>query len=270
MKPISISEQLLYSTIKIETLDGSRGTGFFFNFKYDEKTVTVIVTNKHVINNDMNCVVSFDLHLSNEDDPSDKNVTVKYTNGWIPHSKHDLCFCFAVPLFEQIKKQFNRNVFFRALDESLIYDFEKLNELSAVEDVFMVGYPIGLSDIKNNLPLFRRGITSSHPAISFNEQDIGAVDMACFPGSSGSPIVIMNEGSYSSKNGTVSIGQRVIFLGVLVKGPELNKEGKFIIKDIPTSQSVSFVTPLMINMGYYIQAHQLLEFRETIKKVANL
>lgn len=64
----------------------------------------------------------------------------------------------------------------------------------------MLGYPIGLADARNNYPIFRKGYTAAHPAVDFNEDGIGLVDMACFPGSSGSPIYILNEG-----NGTASV-----------------------------------------------------------------
>lgn len=270
MIPISISEQLLYSTIKIEALNGSKGTGFFYELKFDEKTVTIIVTNKHVLNNDMNTNVTFSLHLGNEDGPTNESVKVIYRNGWIKHNKHDLCFCFSVPIFEQIKKQYGKVVFYKAVEESMIYNDEDLSKLCAVEDVLMIGYPIGLSDAKNNFPLFRKGITATHPAIRFNNQDIGVVDIACFPGSSGSPILILNEGMYYDKNGTVNIGSRAIFLGVLYGGPVHDEEGRIVIKDIPTSQVSSVFTSQMINLGYYIQSQQLLEFRQTIKDIANL
>lgn len=32
-----------------------------------------------------------------------------------------------------------------------------------MEDVVMIGYPIGLSDTYNHKPIIRRGITASHP-----------------------------------------------------------------------------------------------------------
>lgn len=70
-----------------------------------------------------------------------------------------------------------------------------------LEELVMVGYPIGLSDTRNNYPIFRKGYTSAHPAVDFNDDGIGLVDMACFPGSSGSPIFILNEGGYRDKRG---------------------------------------------------------------------
>lgn len=65
----------------------------------------------------------------------------------------------------------------------------------------MIGYPIGLWDDVNNLPLIRKGITSIHPAIDFRGRSIGVADLACFHGSSGSPILIANEGMYGTKTG---------------------------------------------------------------------
>jgi len=50
---LSTIEQLCFSTVRIETAsaDGSlfSGTGFFFNLAIGDKTVPLIVTNKHVV-----------------------------------------------------------------------------------------------------------------------------------------------------------------------------------------------------------------------------
>ena len=37
MQPITISEQLMFNTVKLVASDGSSGTGFFFNFEVDGK-----------------------------------------------------------------------------------------------------------------------------------------------------------------------------------------------------------------------------------------
>ena len=49
MKPESISEQMMYNTIRLETESGC-GTGSYFNYKIGDYTVPVIITNKHVVN----------------------------------------------------------------------------------------------------------------------------------------------------------------------------------------------------------------------------
>lgn len=42
-----------------------------------------------------------------------------------------------------------------------------MNKLDAMEDVIMVGYPVGLWDSVNNRPIFRRGITATDPKVDF-------------------------------------------------------------------------------------------------------
>jgi hypothetical protein len=269
MKPTTISEQMLYSTVRLVASNGSTGTGFFFNFTFNDgkMTVPVVITNKHVVNYSQTEEVKFFLHTKNGDLPDAEKLEISLKENWIFHPDQDLCFCFVNPLLQQIKSQKQKNIFYIAITEDLIFDNEKLEELSAIEDVVMVGYPQGLWDQKNNLPLFRKGITSSHPATDFNDKNVGAVDMACFPGSSGSPIFILNENGYTDKKGTHLGGKRVIFLGILFQGPQFNAKGELVIENIPTQQKVSALTPFMINLGYYIKASEILVFRSEIEKL---
>ncbi len=269
MKPQTISEQMLFSTVRLVASNDSIGTGFFFNFAFENnKTVSVIITNKHVVNNNQKEKVKFFLHTKNGDSPNDGKINISFPTDWHFHSDQDLCFCFAAPLLQQIKDQKQKDIFYIPIIENLIWDNTKLEELSAIEDVVMVGYPSGLWDQKNNLPLFRKGITSSHPATDFNDKNVGVVDMACFPGSSGSPIFVLNENGYTDKKGNSYLdGKRLIFLGVLFQGPQFNAKGKLIIENIPTQQKVLAVTPMMINLGYYIKATEILYFKLEIEKL---
>lgn len=268
MEPQSLSEQLMLSTILINTKQG-RGTGFFYHFVYDNNVVVpVIITNKHVVNYKRIERVSFHVHLKEHSNIVKESKIIELETEWFQHSNKDLCFCFANPLIEKLKLE-GKNIFYIPIDDNLIYNEEKLKELSAVEDVLMVGYPIGISDEINHYPIFRRGITASHPAIDFNKKGIGLVDIACFPGSSGSPIFIINEGSYSDKKGNVYIANRAIFLGVLYAGPTFNAQGQINIMEIPTSQ-IGITTPVMVNLGYYIKATELVEFRDFIEAMLKL
>ena len=267
MKPISISEQMMFNTVKLSTSTGS-GTGFFFTFYLENKQYPVIITNKHVVNNKTQEEVTFTLHLKNEDDSSSDNLNIVYNTNWYFHSKYDLCFCFINPIFELVKQKTGKNVFYRTNDENIIISQEKLNELSQLEEVVMIGYPIGLSDNKNNFPIFRKGYTATHPAIDFNGDKIGLVDMACFPGSSGSPIFILNEGSYADKNGNLYAGSRVIFLGIQYAVPVYNSVGDIQITIQNPTMHVS--TQQMTNLGFYIKSSELLEFKETIKRIEGI
>jgi len=271
MKPITISEQLMFNTIKLTAHDSSSGTGFFYHFNINDTIVPTIITNKHVVCNNSNETMTFRLHLSNGENSTEESIDITWTTYWYFHPTHDLCFCFVNPLFEEVKLKTNKKVFYKNNDESIIGLQEKLDELSAIEELVMVGYPIGLWDSVNNLPIFRKGFTASHPAMDFNGKNIGLIDMACFPGSSGSPIYILNENGYSDKKGNTYLGaKRIIFLGILYSGPTFNVEGKLIVKDIPTKQTPMFQTTLMANLGYYIKANEILSFKNEIIKILNL
>jgi hypothetical protein len=267
MQPKATSEKLLYSTVKLTTEQGS-GTGFFFHFKIDNETqVPVIITNKHVVNNKQQKQVNFTLHIKDANNLTSENIDIELNAQWIFHPTKDLCCTFLQPLLSQIKEQKQKEIFYIPLREDLIWTDSKLEELQAVEDILMVGYPIGLFDQKNNLPLFRKGITAAHPAINFNNDNIGVIDCACFPGSSGSPILLYNNSGYADKS-VVMIGrERIIFLGVLYSGPIFSAEGNIKIEEIPTQQKIGIDTQVMINLGYYIKAKEILTLKNEVLKI---
>ena len=266
MIPKSISEQLMFNTVRISTATG-RGTGSFFNFNILNRTVPVIVTNKHVVNNKTTETVDFKVHLRDSKGGTTDNLEVTYTADWIFHPEVDLCFCYAAPLFDEVQKRFNKEVFCVFNTEDTIYSPDKLMDLDALEELVMVGYPIGLSDENNNYPIFRRGYTASHPGVDFNHDGIGLIDMACLPGSSGSPVCILNETSYNDvKNHAVNFNSRFILLGFQFAIPVYSANGQLVIQPAPTANSVIMTTTqIPTNLGYYVKAHKLLEMKSIIE-----
>jgi hypothetical protein len=266
IKPQSISEQLMYTTTRL-VVGNSIGTGFFFNFRLsDNVKVPVLITNKHVINNEQHPSVEFLLHLDNGNEDCYLNHKITLQTEWHFHPVDDLCFCFINPILQIVKNQTGKAVFYKGAEDEIIATQDKLDNLSAIEEVTMVGYPIGLWDELNNFPIFRRGYTASHPAIDFNKQNIGLVDMACYPGSSGSPIFILNENIYSDKQGNAYLGSRLLFLGVQVAVPQMPVHGKIEVVNTPTQQSVITESMSTVNLGYYIKAKEILGFKPVIEQ----
>ncbi|MDU5251782.1 trypsin-like peptidase domain-containing protein [Anaerococcus vaginalis] len=273
MIPVNISEQLMFNTVRLETKDGSSGTGFFFDFIFDDIRVPILVTNKHVLNYNKSENITFYLHLREGSvNETIESHPITLTSDWIFHSNQDLCFTFINPVFKEVKSRTGKDVYYVPAEESIIPDEETLNNLSALEEIVMIGYPIGLWDKINNYPIFRKGYTSSHPSYDFNKKGIALADIAAFPGSSGSPIYIVNEGSYKDKSGGIILGQnRLIFLGVLFAGPTINTNGEIVAIDIPTQQKIISKTSIMTNLGYYIKSNELLEFKNLIRnKLINI
>ena len=264
MYPESFSEQLMYSTVRLVASNGNTGTGFFISFELDHVHVPILVTNKHVVNNNPSEVVFCEVHTGeyNKNEIDEISQTIKLDNGWRFHPTQDLCYHYMNPLIMQVNKQLNRKVIFYYIQEENLITKSELESLNAIEPVIMVGYPTGLWNEKHNFPLFRTGITASHPAVDFNEVGIGVVDMACFPGSSGSPIFISDDNGYVDKRGTIHVGyHRNKLLGVLFEGPVMDIEGKIIVK--PQSHMIS-KSWMMINLGYYIRSEELLVFKDMI------
>lgn len=284
--PLSITEQLAFSTVQIQVelnkgnatgtgTDYFTGTGFFFSFFQDDKqSIPVIVTNKHVIAGAKKG--AFILSSTNADgSPSTTShipvVLDSFESRWIAHpdSSIDLVIMPIAPLInEAISKGFTP--FFRTLNKSLIPTNEQLKELTAVEDVLMVGYPIGISDRTNNYPIFRKGITATHPAIKYEGRDEFMIDAACFPGSSGSPVFLLNIGGYVTKAGTNVFGiDRLFFIGILYAGPQYTATGEIKIVTIPDRQSTLTQTYIPINLGNVIRSSKLIDFENVLKQITN-
>jgi hypothetical protein len=268
--PVSIIEELLFTTVRIvaEEESGTErvGTGFFFDATVDQtRILPLIVTNKHVVQNAR--TGRFQLHEADDSGPQlrplGRSFEIPLSNFesyWVGHpdASVDLCAMPFEPIQEQAEAS-GRRIFRRAFNESLILPESELAELNAAEDILMVGYPIGLWDKTNNLPLIRRGVTASHPAVDFNGRPVFVIDAACFPGSSGSPIVLANIGLfYDKKSGAFRVGIRYALLGVLYAGPQMMAEGEIAVKPIPTKVMPIAQTPLMIHLGYVIKAREIL------------
>jgi len=112
-------------------------------------------------------------------------------------------------------KEHGQFVFFRAVTSAVSMDDASVQTLDAMEEVTFLGYPNGLYDQVNFLPIARRGHTATPPAVDYGGQPVFLVDASVFPGSSGSPVFLAQTGTYSIRNTGAYVGQRVMLLGVL-------------------------------------------------------
>jgi Trypsin-like peptidase domain len=274
---LSISEQLMYSTVRIECMlkNGNRsvGTGFFFRFLDDgEKHIPAIVTNKHVVQGATQGRILMTRADQNGNPINTQHLPIDLENfeqRWIfhPDPEIDLCIMPIGPIIQQVSKM-GQKVFYIALSPDLIPSSQQLSELGAIEEIIMIGYPNGIWDRVNNLPIIRKGITATHPKFNYDGREEILIDAACYPGSSGSPVLIYNEGSYSHRQG-ITIGSRVYLLGILYAGPQFTTTGEIMVMNIPTSPKPISVSQIPMNLGYVIKAHKLLDFNEILQRIIN-
>jgi hypothetical protein len=267
---LTVAEQLLYSTVKLTSskggVAGSTGTGFFMNFPLDgEQSVVVLVTNKHVIEEATE--VTAVCHLADGDAPSGNFApcTVMITaDSVVPHPDPgtDLCALFFGPILNQAHDM-GRPLFFCGLDPDLIPADDEWENFDAIEDVTMIGCPRGISDEINNLPIVRRGITASALSKKYNGKGEFMVDMACFPGSSGSPIFLYDRnGYYDRKNNTYRMGlSRLKLVGVLYAGPLVTNDGRVVLEQVPR-----VIVNSMMHLGNALRATALREIEVEIKR----
>jgi hypothetical protein len=256
---MSVSQLISKSTVRIEcdVVGGgiSVGTGFWFGFSNTEDSgLPLLVTNKHVIANSTS--VRIRLNVSSSTNPQLKfyDVTLDQPSDFIQHPDPNIDIC-ALPVGIFLNDLRSQGI---VVDNFFFTERLFLNQqhVTPVEEVFMTGYPNGLWDSVNNRPIIRKGITASSVLEDWHGRPEFMIDMACFGGSSGSPVFIMNEGGFSTPDGW-AIGNRFIFLGLLYAGPTLDVNGSINIVDVPTVATPVVSTTLMMNLGMVIKAEQL-------------
>ncbi len=262
---MSISERLTYSTVLISckykgNLVGS-GTGFVMELQNGSGKY-FIITNKHVIKDSI--ISSFELCLQDsEGNPIDTQAEAIDSAGksWIMHPDPDIDLC-CLPLSPLLESNpLYKNVFFLPLNAKLIPEKSILEELTALENIVMIGYPQGLSDLYNHKPIIRQGTTATHVKKDHQGKKEFLIDMACFPGSSGSPVFLLNQGFHYSGNALLP-GDRILFLGVLYGGPQYTNEGELKFVNLPNIPIPTMRLPF--NLGIAISASEILAFNEIL------
>lgn len=266
-----IGTQLLYSTLRLEaeTPGGvSTGTGFIFSMERGDNTYLFVVTNKHVIS--AAGIGKFFFTVMEDGGPvvgKRHEVTVAdFQNAWFGHPDPsvDVAVMPLVPVLEHMQSQ-GVSAYFKMIPESAIPTGEQLADLDALEDIVFVGYPNGVYDAHNLLPIVRKGTTATPVFVDFNGQKLFLIDASVFPGSSGSPVMLVNEGWYTQGN-TLQAGSRFHFLGVIASVLIRHEQGAVEFVDIPTAQQQIATTQQMIDLGVVFKSDTVVEACEAFMR----
>ncbi len=259
-------DQLMKCTVRIEAKlsngDIATGSGFAYRFAEQEGGLHVpaVVTNKHVIEDTV--AVSLPISIADASGnptgkfevvtyPIDKNNVIRH-----PDSEVDLCAILAAPIHQYFQNKSEQPALVH-LNKSIIADETTFSDLLPLEEVTMIGFPNGIWDSTNNGAIARRGVIATIPDDDYLGKKQFVVDMACFPGSSGSPVFLANFGNYSDRNGNLIMGTRIKLLGVLYAGPQHTANGEIVLVPVPTQNKPVTLTSIPNNLGYVIKATEL-------------
>ena len=114
--------------------------------------------------------------------------------------------------------------------------------------------------------LFGEALQATPPYIDHNGKAEFLIDAACFSGSSGSPVFIVNQGIVHDKRGNTNLGgSRVLFLGILFAGPQVTATGRIVRQVAPTSLQPVPVVNMMMNLGICVRAELVLDFEQVLR-----
>jgi hypothetical protein len=244
------------------------GTGFYFNFDTSRTTsIPVIVTNNHVIKNAISGEITFRI-ASKSGTPEMTTYALRLNNFekyWIKHpdTSIDLCVLPLADIFRDLKKK-QINIFFYPLTIKMIPSDAEWSEFFAIQSIKMVGYPNGLWDTINHLPILRTGVTATPIYYNYNGKNLFLIDSPCFPGSSGSPVLVYDVGLIQDRHALYP-GNRTYLLGVMYAGPQMTVQGEIELVKGPIDKSAIVNTNIPINLGMVIKSNKLLDFKKILK-----
>ena len=190
----SAIERLFYTAVRIEktSVAGEKETGTSFAVRYDygdNKYVIFLVTAKNfLVNADK---VTFYFKKSDGKKPllgEDLAIEIDQPGKLFLYPA-DKSLDFAVIPLEQIFKTAFDNkiltskpsIFLIPIDKTMIATPDQLGALSYIEDVVFIGYPTGVYDLKNLLPLARKEMTASPIDINYKGKPVFLINAGVLP-----------------------------------------------------------------------------------------
>ena len=272
MKIETVTEHMLFTTVRIETQTpqgSAAGTGFVFSYRPGDADHLFIITNKHVIKDAASGHFFFTLANDNGTRPligQRHNVlSDNFQSLWYGHPDPaiDIAICPLVPILKSLETE-GKRPFFRAVSHTSIPEPGEIEELDPLEEVIFIGYPNGLYDTVNLLPIIRRGTTATPPQLDYCGRPTFLIDASVFGGSSGSPVFLYYRGGYADRRGNVILGgPRAFFLGILAEVHIRQDYQPLELMTITTNQVPATKSTQMLDLGIVFKASAIVD---TVKR----
>ncbi|TNF63649.1 MAG: serine protease [Burkholderiales bacterium] len=251
-------KRLLFHTLRVDTVlqDGSSGTGtaFVLAHTHARGRSLFVVTNRHLVEGVVSGALVFT--IAREGQPvlgSRFELRIEdFPDAWMAHpdAAVDLAIMPLQPLLDAAQAQ-GVSLYWQAIDSQDALAEGDARWLDALEDVLFVGYPSGVWDQVNGMPILRRGITATPPGLDFEGRQEFLIDAAVYPGSSGSPVFIPKP----SPQG----GRAFWFAGVVAAVFYREEAQRLVPVPVPASQTQAGVGSEMIDLGLVVKASEVRE-----------
>lgn len=262
IKMIDIVEiqRLMYVTSLIELEDGDTATGFFYQFVLEDNVqVPLLITNWHVVDNTTSIHAIINQVSLNDRKPLigkyyDLNIDCLNDDTVYKHPNKNIDLA-AVELRPYLQKVPKNTYFMNFLNENEKITANDLHRMHVMQDVVMVGYPNGIFDQTNKLPIFRKGVVATEPSVDYDGEKCFLIDAACFPGSSGSPIFSYENNTLGlDEHGYIACFSGLSLMGILSAGYQSSINGV-------TDESKKVESDMPNNLGIVIKASCLDAFK---------
>lgn len=259
----SITKKLLFNTIRVDTVleDGSEGSGtaFVVNHSHPRGTTTFIVTNRHLVDGVRRGGLVF-TQMRNGQPAFGQRFQLNiedFPHAWFMHPdpEIDLAIIPMRPL-EQAARDQGVELYYHAIDSRLAPDAATQRALDALEEVLFVGYPSGVWDQTNLMPILRRGTTATPMALDFEGRKEFLIDAAVYPGSSGSPVFVYQPDAMRPTQGS---GKKFLFAGVVAAVFFREEANHLVPAPVPANNHGLVMGSEMIDLGLVIKAQAVLE-----------
>jgi S1-C subfamily serine protease len=206
-------DQVLLMVAPIEQWCGPSRLGTATGFFFTNEGKLYLITNRHVVRDDEHRIfpdkLRLRLHTNAQDNTQNADYDVPlYRNRnsvWREKAGVDLVAIELPPL------EMSHFVLV-ALASNFLPPGNLV--IAPGDEVLIVGYPRGFSDVLHNYPIVRIGAVASAYPIPFQGQPLFLVDARLHPGTSGSPVLAKPSNMLRTATGTVFGDYSIFFLGV--------------------------------------------------------
>ncbi|MBC8277428.1 MAG: trypsin-like peptidase domain-containing protein [FCB group bacterium] len=250
-------EQLMHTTYQIAGMGSDNkprtGTVFFTGVPSQSDSTTyyhVMITAAHVLDSIITPTATLYFRDTANDDKLFPYV-FQIRNGLEPiYTKHPEVDVAAMYMRIPIKTE----VINIGISDFATNDFMTKFEIHPGDQLFCLGYPLGLSSNQYGYPILRSGFLASYPLTPMEEFKTFYFDFEVFPGNSGGPVYIADKNRIYG--GTMHMGQLFGILGLVTSSIDL--------KEKISASFIEFqhIQPLMlaniINSSYILETISML------------